>query len=302
MKWKVALGALAVIALLVAFTQRLVNNALPPLVEELPSRPDKQNDQSLVWWSELTESGQGQYSVVRLDLQAPEYAVNLLINSATRNAPEKADSRLELPQTMARVGNFLAAINATPYTLPGKTPQETESWRSFIPGASVALRGFAKMRDQSPVGSGPAAPSYPIFWINGAGQAGFSLTAPPPDAALAMSAYHWLLKDGELGNSIRQYSDLNYRSALGLSSDGRWLYLLVCGPKTDGEGAGVSLTELARYLLKLGVANAMNLDGGSSTSMVLRTENGFLLTPPPKKILSRPIPVMIGVTPQPDDA
>lgn len=294
MKVKVAIALAALLLAGIVFIWSLT--AAPPLAVHLKTRPGPKDVRPFVWWSEPTESNSGQYTIVRLDLEANDYQVNLLVNPPPTNAPKEANARLESSMTMAKVGNFLAAVNASPYTLPGETPAQTETWRSFVPGIAVTLRGFAQPRGHEKYGKGPAAPPYPIFWMDADGSAGFCISTPPQQAVLAFSAYHWLVQNREVGHSLEQYNDLNYRSAIGLSKDNRWLFLIVCGPPEAGQGKGVTYTELADFLLELDVANAMNLDGGSSTSMVIRKQDGYFLTPPPKRIVSRPIPVMIGVT------
>lgn len=51
------------------------------------------------------------------------------------------------------------------------------------------------------------------------------------------------------------------RTAVGLSDDGRWMYFVIV------TGRGATLPELASFLHELGACTALNLDGGSSTSM-----------------------------------
>lgn len=58
------------------------------------------------------------------------------------------------------------------------------------------------------------------------------------------------------------------RSALGLSQDGRTLFLMAVDGRSKS-AAGATLNELAHYLVEAGAWTAMNLDGGSSTQMVV---------------------------------
>ncbi|MFV9474230.1 phosphodiester glycosidase family protein [Advenella sp. RU8] len=58
------------------------------------------------------------------------------------------------------------------------------------------------------------------------------------------------------------------RTAVGLSDNNRYLYLVVVeGRKTDFQG--YTLNQLARLFKKMGVNNALNLDGGGSSTMVV---------------------------------
>lgn len=59
------------------------------------------------------------------------------------------------------------------------------------------------------------------------------------------------------------------RTAVGITRDGRVLLVTVNG-RRPGLSTGVSLVELAQIMLDLGAKDAMNLDGGGSTTMVIR--------------------------------
>jgi hypothetical protein len=65
------------------------------------------------------------------------------------------------------------------------------------------------------------------------------------------------------------------RAAIGISD--RDLYLVTCDGRRTGVDAGLTLEELADFMLALGCRDAMNLDGGGSTTHVHR---GHLLNRP----------------------
>lgn len=58
------------------------------------------------------------------------------------------------------------------------------------------------------------------------------------------------------------------RTAVAVLGDGR-LVLVVAEGRPAGRGPGLSLWELTQLMLKLGATSAMNLDGGSSTTLVV---------------------------------
>ncbi|HCA59894.1 MAG: phosphodiester glycosidase family protein [Acidobacteria bacterium] len=58
------------------------------------------------------------------------------------------------------------------------------------------------------------------------------------------------------------------RTAVAKLKDGKFLMVTVDG-RQPGVSVGMTLQELAEYLLSLGAVDAMNLDGGGSTTMVL---------------------------------
>lgn len=61
------------------------------------------------------------------------------------------------------------------------------------------------------------------------------------------------------------------RTALGITHDRRLLLVTVNGRRT-GISVGVTLEELAAIMIDLGAVEAMNLDGGGSTTMVIRNQ------------------------------
>jgi Phosphodiester glycosidase len=96
-----------------------------------------------------------------------------------------------------------------------------------------------------------------------------------------------LLKSGQIyisRNSERFKNDIAKsraaRTAVGINKEGTLVFVTVdkCPPSAkSGKSAGATLEELAQIMKDLGCVDAMNLDGGSSSAMVL---NGNLINTP----------------------
>ncbi|NUW38989.1 phosphodiester glycosidase family protein [Nonomuraea rhodomycinica] len=83
----------------------------------------------------------------------------------------------------------------------------------------------------------------------------------------AVGGNYVLVKDGVVQNSADPAA--HPRTAVGFSADGRTMYLLtVDGRQADSRG--VTLNELAAMMAELGAADALNLDGGGSSTMLAR--------------------------------
>ncbi|MEU7834062.1 phosphodiester glycosidase family protein [Nonomuraea sp. NPDC049129] len=83
----------------------------------------------------------------------------------------------------------------------------------------------------------------------------------------AVGGNYVLVKDGAVQSSTDPAA--HPRTAVGFSADGRKMYLLtVDGRQADSRG--VTLNELAAMMVELGAANALNLDGGGSSTMLAR--------------------------------
>lgn len=84
----------------------------------------------------------------------------------------------------------------------------------------------------------------------------------------------WLVRDGQpymdaVSQGIKDdvSGKRHPRTAAGLDTTGRLLLVTVDGRRSDA--AGMTLNELADYMKSIGAVNAMNLDGGGSTTMAL---------------------------------
>jgi exopolysaccharide biosynthesis protein len=81
-------------------------------------------------------------------------------------------------------------------------------------------------------------------------------------------------------------NDRHPRTAMGYTNDNKLIILMIQG-RFPGEAEGVTLHEEAEILLSLGCVEALNLDGGGSSSMLI---NGHKTIKPSDKGIERPVP------------
>jgi len=94
-----------------------------------------------------------------------------------------------------------------------------------------------------------------------AGINGYFVT-PPPQPPM-------LVEDGRIMPSTRRgFPERHPRTGVGLTSDGSALFVTADGRR--GTAVGMTLREFARLMRSLGAVWAVNLDGGASTTMVIR--------------------------------
>ena len=67
-------------------------------------------------------------------------------------------------------------------------------------------------------------------------------------------------------------SDRHPRTAMGMNSDSTKIFMFVVDGRQGGYSVGMSLYEFADYMLGWGIYQGVNLDGGGSTTMVLRDQ------------------------------
>lgn len=98
------------------------------------------------------------------------------------------------------------------------------------------------------------------------------------DVAHAISGGPYLVKNGQVyvdlkAQSFRtgSFTKPAPRTAIGITEDNRLLMVTVDG-RQDSISTGVTLSEMAQLMKDLGAVEAMNLDGGSSTQMVIKNQ------------------------------
>ena len=105
--------------------------------------------------------------------------------------------------------------------------------------------------------------------------------------------------DFEEGKVIRDAlgtKRLNARSAVGITHEGDIL-LVMAAQKTElPQNSGVSLPELAEFMKTLGVEEAMNLDGGSSSALYYQGETFYGRVEREGNRVKRPIKSVLVVT------
>jgi hypothetical protein len=92
---------------------------------------------------------------------------------------------------------------------------------------------------------------------------------PPPDARHIVGGSTQLV---DRGRKIADSQDLGPRTAVGVNAANTKLVILVIDGRRPTYSAGVTLGQLADEMIRLNCAAAINLDGGGSSTLVLRDE------------------------------
>ena len=95
----------------------------------------------------------------------------------------------------------------------------------------------------------------------------------------AVSGHNTILKNGkcpiiDLAESQPYLKERHPRTLAGISQNKKYVYLVTIDGRQPEFSVGTSLLESAEILRQLGAYDAVNLDGGGSTTMVYRDESG----------------------------
>ena len=200
-------------------------------------------------------------------------------------------------------------------TAPGEKKKKTSAFGNLV-GAHAAINGdffsyenynttgFSMGNGESWAGTGDSGWQSVVAF--GKYHAYFSDEAevfkPEWWTTEAVSGFAQIMKDGQ---AVTNYSCAGHfcqkhpRTAVGLSQDRRTLYMLVVDGRTD-ISVGVTLKELAQIMKDLGAYDAVNLDGGGSSTMWV--QNGGVLNNPSdgsERVVANHLAVFAGGSGQP---
>ncbi|GAA4675038.1 hypothetical protein Prum_030160 [Phytohabitans rumicis] len=223
--------------------------------------------------------------LVQSPIQGRNNAVGITASGVGRVVEVHFDGAAALPG-----GNRLALTQFNNMVQPSGVGVFTALWGSYdrkraVEGAArvteVVLAGGVVTSVGPAPGTGPIPAGTTVLLGREEGADALATLQPgdPVDVAYAPKASDGstlnaavggrqvLVKDGvpqDIGDATPEP-----RTAVGFSADGRRMYLLtVDGRQADSRG--VTLTELGRLMAELGAHNALNLDGGGSSTLLAR--------------------------------
>ena len=240
--------------------------------------------------------------VVRIAPDAVSKAAPLRAAALVGTDPDgagPAEAVLLDPLAAALESEALVLVNANGFSFLGPDGP-MEPFFPYAKGRPVDVYGAA-VRDG--LTRSFAAAGAPSLLVDDAGS--FSIgPVPGPGVGVhqAVSGFGALISGGRVVPGPG--GERHPRTAAGIDREGL-LFLVVVDGRSLVRGPGPTLEELARILLDLGCVDALNLDGGGSSVLVIRGEDGIprIVNEPsdrgfPRYAL-RPVPVMFAIVPAP---
>lgn len=198
--------------------------------------------------------------IVTVDLRVS--GVDVFVTPPDRRGRE-ADSALDARSTsqFAREFGVQVAINGD-----GFTPWWSNTPWDYYPrvGEPVSPLGFAASRRLQ---YGSSERKYPTLYINERKEASFGTAIGKVHTAI--SGLSWLVQDKQ---PVPDLNDTRTapRTAIGLDGPGTRLILIVVDGRQPFYSEGVTVQEMADLMIFYGGDNAINLDGGGSSTMVIQ--------------------------------
>ncbi len=113
--------------------------------------------------------------------------------------------------------------------------------------------------------------NQPTLFFHRSGVARFEI--PPTNVYHAISGTQKILAAGEVPADLKAY-DPDPRTAVGLNNGGNILIIVIVDGRQTGYSEGVTLVELGKIMQQNGARDAINLDGGGSSTLVIQNSSG----------------------------
>ena len=245
--------------------------------------------QAVRYWSIVRENPRPlRIHCLTVDLRDRRYETVALVGDDPDGAGP-AEATLTKPESLAAGHDVVAAVNANAFaSLPDSKGQQDTNW---FAGKPVDIAGWVMHSGQQ---ISPPQEQHASFWMDAAGRGHVGTLREPVPAREAVAGFGRLLTDGV--NICTEDGVRHPRTALGLDAAGQQLWLVVVDGRQAGYSEGVSTRELAELMKELGCRDAINLDGGGSSVMLLALAGKSLqVVNRPSGGATRPIPVLLAI-------
>lgn len=217
-----------------------------------------------------------QIYIAKIDLSNPEVDLRTSRGGDDPDGEGPYETTLQVPSVIAAREKFELAVNGDFFEALQTKDIEGENSK-YVPGKWAKVLGPCVTDG---VLWGPAATQRPALWMDMRKTPHIAMLQKPPAGATQIIAGSHVLVSG--GKSVVEnessFSRTRHpRTAAGIAADGHTLVLAVVDGRRPGEASGMTLTELAALMVDSGCTDALNLDGGGSTEMLVRVpETGAL--------------------------
>ena len=235
--------------------------------------------------------------VATIELRDRNVSVEVAPSGPDPDGDGKWQTVLDETADVARREKFDIAINGDFFSVAEVIDPQTGKKRGYHEGQSSLVIGPAMTDGKQWAKS---EKPRPCLIVQRDGRA--TIAEPkmlPASARQAIAGSHIVLKDGKIPTlPDSAFSKSRHpRTAVGTADGGRKLVLVVVDGRRLGVSVGMSLAELAELMLKLGCEDALNLDGGGSSTLVIRNpDTGELVVMNrPSDGKQRPVANVLGI-------
>lgn len=229
---------------------------------------------------ERTEPRLMKINILRIDLKTPglDFTATDRDKDWGKEMPEpkcekytirtkRQRTREFMKETREKGLNVVVAVNAAPW---GPWQRPFNHKYADVSGVNILNGRIISDRKN---GAGPVF----VIWKNGTPEILSRLNLEDYGSIkIALSGFSIIARNGK---STYRDKSLAPRTAYGISADKRYLYLLVVDGRQKDWSMGMSCQEAGLWLLAAGASDAINMDGGGSTTLIYWDEKAKKMVP-----------------------
>lgn len=231
-----------------------------------------------------------------IDLTDPRVSPHVAPAGPDPDGDGKWQTTLTPPTAVARREGFELTVNGDFFAIrkadggsfeqkPGDPPPayRAATWATVLGPAATDGRPWAQ-----------AAKPRPCLVVKKSGKVTMETLTKAGDDDAQVIAGNVMLVEG--GKAVPRENPARHpRTVVGLDAAGTHLTILVLDGRRPGVAEGMSYAELSRELIAAGCDRALNLDGGGSSVMVIRTGDRFDIKNHPSNESERPVANVLGI-------
>ncbi|MBR7127665.1 MAG: phosphodiester glycosidase family protein [Lentisphaeria bacterium] len=200
---------------------------------------------------------------------------------------ERESARKFMQKSLAKNENMIAAINSSPW-VPWQKPwnHRYAEIHGLVISDGVVVSDLRKN-----------APSFIVRNNGDCELASLDAKADLSSIKHAVSGFEFVLQNGKITVPQNQY--LAPRTGFGLSADNKVLYWLVIDGRQENYSMGCSTDEVGELLKFFGSDDGVNMDGGGSTTLLIRENGEIKKLNHHKNDAERSIAVTVGIILEP---
>ncbi|MCS7180995.1 MAG: phosphodiester glycosidase family protein [bacterium] len=204
------------------------------------------------------------------------------------NGPAEAELTNPL-KLIKKEKEVIAFINTNPWdSFPDSKGNINRKWYE---GQYVDIKGLVV--SDGKFYSEPETTYISVF-INKEGKLEIKKSLNKDEVMEGVAGFNQIVKDGQI--IIEQSEKLNPLTGIGVDKSGYIVYFVVVDGRQKGYSEGMSLFELADFMLKLGCWNVAQMDGGGSSIMgLIDNKRKIRIVNKPSDGRIRPLPVIMIV-------
>ena len=207
--------------------------------------------------------------IARINLRDPAISTKVVLaDDRDPDGDGPCVGQLEAPSAVARKHDFVITLNASFFAAPISKDVMGKKVRYFVGNCSMPVGWHVSVGKIITRPSDHELRATLLIGDDGNVSIRDYVTEIPPGTRYAVSGNALVLKAG-LPTSFDENGTRHPRSVAGVRADGNTLWLVAVDGRQESS-RGASMKELGELMRKLGAYDAVNLDGGGSTAMVIK--------------------------------